>query len=134
FERRKRILILLNRPEFSRRRPFYHGARKDLVFGVAQFAQFVNPGLEQIRDRREPAAHVAVKRAVTGRVLTLVSGGEQQGTLAIRDRHENHAAQASLKILVHHAELERRFESSVENAEKRLISGVDRKIQTANAE
>jgi hypothetical protein len=73
--------------------------------------------------RREAARHIAVECGITGLHLALVAGGEHYAALFIRDRHEQHAADALLDVLLGgvHGQIGNRFsQSTQERLKKRL--------------
>src|SRR5262249_50133114 len=63
-------------------------------------SQFVNDRLRHVADDSQPACHVAVKGAVTDSEFTLISGRQNQVTELVRERHQDHCAQAGLSVFL----------------------------------
>ena len=76
----------------------WHQARC-LRLGIAPAGQIPDQCLGHVLDRRESADRIAVDRGVADGDLALVSGGEHQVPLGIRQRHEGRAAHAGLEVL-----------------------------------
>ena len=58
--------------------------------------------LRHVADHRQPAAHIAIQRAVADRQLALVAGGQHQRADLVGERHQRDAAQPRLQILFGH--------------------------------
>ncbi len=56
--------------------------------------------LQEVADHGQPAAHVAVQRAVRRGQLRLVAGGQQQGVELVGPRHEERSADPRLDVLL----------------------------------
>ena len=77
-------------------------ARSEPAFGhvfVAPSRERVDLGLVHVFQHRVAAAHVAVERGVADRHLRLVAGRDEQLAELVRERHQQHAADARLQIL-----------------------------------
>ena len=70
------------------------------IVDVAPARQPEDRGLEQVLDHGEAAGHVAVQRAVAGGHLALVAGGQHDAAELVGQRHQQHAADARLDVLL----------------------------------
>ena len=105
--RRQGVLIGLVLAEL-RRRWTIENARGDQLaptLPVEPAGQRVHRGLGQIADGGEPSRHVAVERAEPGGQLALVSRRQQQGARLVRERHQQHPADARLEVFLGHVRL-----------------------------
>ena len=107
---RKRLVVALIRTQLGRGRLVEHavgdGSRQALEhrLRVAIAAQVVDQCLGHVLDHGEPARRVPVERGVAGGHLALVPRGQHDPSLGVRDRHQQHAAEARLQVLVGEAE------------------------------
>ena len=95
--------------------------------------ELVNHRFRHVADDGEAAGHVAVNRAIADREFALVSGGEEDVAELVRERHQDHSAQARLHVFF------RRVlgQTGEDFLELRLESGEgvrDRDLQTSDAE
>ena len=70
------------------------------ALAVAPFAQLVDEQFGHVADDRVRAGGVAVQRRVTDGGLGLVAGGQHQPAEPVRQRHEQHATNAALEVLI----------------------------------
>ena len=68
--------------------------------GIAVAAQPVDEGLGNVLDHGEAARRVAVQRGVPGGELALVAGRQHDPAPGVGHRHEDHATDAGLQVLV----------------------------------
>ena len=85
--------------------------------------------LEHVLEEREPAGHVPVERRVADRELRLVAGGDDEPAELVRQRHQQHAADAGLEVLLGQVAIE-----VVEARRERLLEGGDDLVDRQLAE
>ena len=99
--RRQRVLVGLVGPQLGARRLGERRRRESRPACRVDVArQSIDQRLRHVADHGQPAAHVAVQRAVADRELALVAGGEQQAPGLVRQRHQRRAADARLQVLL----------------------------------
>ena len=59
-------------------------------------SQSIDQRFRHVADDREPAAHIAVKRAVAHGQFALIAGGEHQGSELVRKGHQRNPPQAGI--------------------------------------
>ena len=99
---RQRVLVGLVGAQLGRRRlgDGVAGMISRPALLVDVLGQLVDRGLGHVADDRQPAAHVAVERAVADGQLALVAGGQQQAAELVRQGHQDLAADAGLDVLL----------------------------------
>ena len=98
----ERLIVALVGFEFGRWRLGEHSGRDDRSTGnlIAPGAQVVDGEFPDIANDGECAGGVAVERGVADRCLGLVAGREHEPTVLIGHRHQDHAANTRLQVLI----------------------------------
>ena len=89
--------------------------------------------LEDVLDQREAAGHVAVERRVPDRELRLVARREHEPAELVRERHQEHAANPRLQVLLGEIGLAA-GEDLRERRLERVVDRVDRQLEEVRAE
>src|SRR5579862_124176 len=131
--RRQGVLIRLVRLQFGAWRFLDAGGGDDLPLPVDPGGEPVNHRLWDIAQDREPAGHVAVKRAIPHRQLALVSRRQEQASEFIGKRHERHAAQSRLHVFLRRI-LGQAGKSLRELFPERLERALYRNLEAADAQ
>ena len=76
------------------------GQRQLWVVLVRPPRQCPNIGLQDVTDRRQCAAHVAIESGISNGVFTLISSSKHQRAGGIGECHQLNSAQATLQILI----------------------------------
>ena len=103
------------------------------VVDVAPARQPEDQCLEHVLDHRKAAGHVAVQRAVAGGHLALVAGGQHDAAELVGQRHQQHAADAGLDVLLGRV-LRQPLELLASDALNASNSGLDGDLVVAHAQ
>ncbi len=100
--RREALVVALVGAQLGRRRLGEDVLGDELAAGavVAVAAEPVDQQLGHVLDHREAAGGVAVEGAVADGALALVAGGEHEPAELVRQRHQGHAPDARLEVLL----------------------------------